>query len=121
MNAIAILALLALEGTDAPSEQRLTMDQVVQMAVASSPALKAARARASGNEEQAKSLRGRLLPSVNLSDEYQRWDSPFNITFPIPPLNPVITARELSTNAFVVSAGQPLLGLLHLSSDLSAL
>jgi outer membrane protein TolC len=121
MNAIAILALLALEGTDAPSEQRLTMDQVVQMAVASSPALKAAHARARGNEEQAKSLRGRLLPSINLSDEYQRWNSPFNITFQIPPLNPVITARELSTNAFVVSAGQPLLGLLHLSSDHSAL
>ena len=106
MNAIAILVLLALEGVDAPSEQRLTMDQVVQMAVASSPALKAARARARGNEEQAKSLRGRLLPSVNLSDEYQRWDSQFNITFPIPPINPVITARELSTNAFVAAASR---------------
>ena len=121
MNAIAVLTLLALEGTDAPGGQRLTMDQVVQMALASSPALKAARARARGNEEQAKSMRGRLLPSVNLSDEWQRWDSKFDITFPIPPLNPSLTARELSTNTFVVSAGQPLLGLLHLSSDHSAL
>ena len=121
MIAIAVLTLLALEGTDAPGGQRLTMDQVVQMALASSPALKAARARARGNEEQAKSMRGRLLPSVNLSDEWQRWDSKFDITFPIPPLNPSLTARELSTNTFVVSAGQPLLGLLHLSSDHSAL
>jgi len=121
MHVLAVLTLLAFESADAPAAQRLTMDQVVQMAVASSPALKAARARASGSEEQAKGLRGRLLPSVNLSDEYQRWDSKFDITFPIPPQYPSLTARELSTNAFVVSAGQPLLGLLHLSSDHSAL
>ena len=70
MNVLALVTLFAFEGADAPAQQRLTMDQVVQMATASSPALKAARARARGNEEQAKSLRGRLLPSVNLSDEY---------------------------------------------------
>ncbi len=121
MNAIAVLALLAFEGGDASAQQRLTMDQVVQLAVASSSALEAARARARGDEEQAKSLRGRLLPSVNLSDEWQRWDSPFNVTFPIPPDYPSLSARDLSTNAFVVAAGQPLLGLLHLSSDHSAL
>ena len=122
MNVIAVLTLLAFEGADAPT-QRLTMDQVVQMAVASSPALKAARARARGNEEQAKSLRGRLLPSLNLSDEYQRWDSRFSPTIDFGPSAPPVTfpARDLSTNAFVVSAGQPLLGLLHLSSDHSAL
>jgi outer membrane protein TolC len=121
MHAFAVLTLIALEGADASAQQRLTMDQVVQMAVASSPALKAARARAHGNEEQAESLRGRLLPSVNLSDEYQRWDSRFVIDFPIPAMPLSIPARELSTNAFVVAAGQPLLGLLHLSSDRSAL
>jgi outer membrane protein len=119
MNALAVIALLAFEAGDAPAAQPLTMDQVVQMALASSPALKGARARARGNEEQAKSLRGRLLPSVNLSDEYQRWDSPFSVS--ISNQLPSIPARELSTNAFVVSAGQPLLGLLHLSSDHSAL
>ncbi len=121
MNVLALVTLLAFEGADAPAQQRLTMDQVVQMAVASSPALKAARARARGNEEQAKSLRGRLLPSVNLSDEYQRWDSRFTVNFPIPSMPLSIPARELSTNAFVVAAGQPLLGLLHLSSDRNAL
>jgi outer membrane protein len=118
MNAMVVLTLLAFETADAPAQQRLTMDEVVQMAVASSPGLKAARARARGNEEQAKSLRGRLLPSVNLSDEYQRWDSRFNVV--IGAFSP-IPARDLSTNAFVVAAGQPLLGLLHLSSDHSAL
>jgi len=121
MIAIAVLTLLAFEAADAPAQQRLTMDQVVQMSVASSPALKAARARARGNEDQAKSLRGRLLPSINLSDEYQRWDSRFTVNFPIPSMPLSIPARDLSTNAFVVAAGQPLLGLLHLSSDHSAL
>jgi outer membrane protein TolC len=123
MNAVAVLTLLAFETADAPAQQRLSMDQVVQMAVASSPALKAARARARGNEEQAKSLRGRLLPSVNLSDEYQRWDSRFYPSLELGPSVPAASflARDLSTNAFVVAAGQPLLGLLHLSSDHSAL
>jgi len=121
MTAIAVLTLLAFESADAPTQQRLTMDQVVQLAVASSPALKAARARARGNEEQAKSLRGRLLPSVNVSDEYQRWDSRFTVDFPIPSMPLSIPARDLSTNTFVVAAGQPLLGLLHVSSDRNAL
>ena len=117
MNALALLTLIAFEAANAPAAQRLTMDQVVQMAVASSPALKAVRARARGNEDQAKSLRGRLLPSVNVSDEYQRWDSRFSPSIG----GNLVPARDLSTNAFVVSAGQPLLGLLHLSSDRSAL
>ncbi len=123
MHAIAMLALLALDAADAPTQQRLTMDEVVQVAVASSPALRAARARARGDEEQAKSLRGRLLPSVNLSDEWQRWDSRFYPSLELGPSAPAVSflARDLSTNTFVVAAGQPLLGLLHLSSDHSAL
>jgi outer membrane protein TolC len=117
MSAIAVLTLLALESADAPA--RLTMDEVVQLAVESSSALKAARARARAGEDQAKSLRGRLLPSVNLSDEWQRWDSKFAIPLPVAPAP--IPARDLTTNAFVAAVGQPLLGLLHLSSDHSAL
>jgi outer membrane protein TolC len=123
MNAFAVLTLLVFEAADAPSVQRLTMDQVVQMAVESSSALKAARARARGNEEQAKSLRGRLLPSVNLSDEWQRWNSRFYPSLDLPPPMPTASflARDLTTNTFVAAAGQPLLGLLHLASDHSAL
>jgi outer membrane protein TolC len=116
MNAFALLTLLVFEAADAPSVQRLTMDQVVEMAVASSSALKAARVRARGNEEQAKGLRGRLLPSVNLSDEWQRWDSKFEASI----MGNSVPVHDLNTNAFVVAAGQPLLGLLHLSSDHSA-
>ena len=123
MNAFVVLALLALQPPEVSAAQRLTMDQVVRMAVESSSALKAARARARGNEEQAKSLRGRLLPSVNLSDEWQRWDSRFFPTLDLPPPASAASflARDLYTNTFVASAGQPLLGLLRLSSDRSAL
>ena len=35
MNVLALVTLLAFEGADAPAQQRLTMDQVVQMATAS--------------------------------------------------------------------------------------
>ena len=80
MHGLAVLTLLAFQTGEVPATQRLTMDKVAQMAVASSPALKAAQARARRNEEQAKSLRGRLFPLVNLSDEYQRWNSPFDET-----------------------------------------
>lgn len=114
MHAFAVLPFLLLQGAE-PTE-RLTMDQAVELAVASSSVLKAARARARAVEDQAKSVRGHLLPTVNISDEWQRWDSPFKIT-----QFGNLVARDLSTNMFVVGAGQPLLGLLHLSSDHSAL
>jgi outer membrane protein len=117
MSLLALLPMLICQAAEAPPAQRLTMDQVVQMAVESSNALRAARARARGGEDQAKSLRGRLLPSVNLSDEWQRWDSRFYPAFP----GVTLMARDLDTNAFVAAVGQPLLGLLHLSSDHRAL
>ncbi len=96
---------------------RVTQDELVERALARSGAAGAARARAAAADAQTKSLRGRLLPQVNLSDELQRWDSPFVI--PIPPPGGS-TARDQTTNTFVAAVGQPLLGLLHLGSDLSA-
>jgi outer membrane protein len=117
MHSLALVTVLLFQSAEEGAVQRLTMDQAVQAAVESSPALRAARARARGNEDQAKSVRGRLLPMVNVSDEWQRWNSEFKIEFPIPPTPIELTARDLSTNAFVVAAGQPLLGLLHLSSS----
>jgi len=124
MVALAVLAFAADPAAQTPHlTQRLTMDEVVRMAVESSSALKAARARARGGEDQAKSLRGRLLPSVNLSDEWQRWDSRFypELKLPGSPQPASFLARDLSTNTFVAALGQPILGLLHLSSDRAAL
>ena len=119
MSIVALLPLLVLQAADVDGEQMLTLDQTVAQAVESSSALKAARARARGSEDQAKSMRGRLLPSVNLSDEWQRWDSRFY--FALPSMPEPLTARDLSTNTFVAAIGQPLLGLLHLTSDQTAL
>jgi outer membrane protein len=93
---------------------------VVRRALDKSPALRVARARADGAQAQANSLRGHLLPGVNVSDEFQHWDSPFTIAFPIPGAPVALVARDQDTNTFVASAGQPLLGLLHLGADLSA-
>lgn len=122
MWAVALLVFETGPAAPAPS-QRLTMEQVVRLAVESSSALKAARARVRGNEDQAKSLRGRLLPSVNVSDEWQRWDSRFypELVLPGAPQPASFLARDLSTNTFVAALGQPILGLLHLSSDRAAL
>lgn len=116
MSWLAIVALLTLQAAETGAAQSLTMEQTVDLAVASSSALKAAQDRARGSEDQAKSVRGRLLPSINVSDELQRWDSQFTI----PVFNNYV-ARDLTTNAFVVGVGQPVLGLLHLTSDQKAL
>lgn len=119
MSVLMLLPLLV--AAEPVATQRLTIDDTVELAIRSSSALAAARARARGNDDQAKSVRGRLLPSINLSDEWQHWDSPFdvsldfgpNVPFSAPPLR----AREQTTNAFVAALDQPLLGLLHLTSD----
>jgi outer membrane protein len=116
MSFLSLIPLLALQAAEVSAAQRLTMDQTVELVVQSSSALEAAQARTRSSEDQAKSVRGRLLPSINLSDELQRWDSTF-----IVPLVGGIPARELTTNSFVAALGQPLLGLLHLTSDRAAL
>lgn len=117
MSFLPLLPLLALQAVEIGGVQHLTMDQTVELAVRSSSALEAAKARARSSEDQAKSVRGRLLPSINLSDELQRWDSSFNL----PPSFGGIVARDITTNSFVAALGQPLLGLLHLTSDRAAL
>jgi outer membrane protein len=123
MQALAALTSFLVLGADLPGGQRLTMEQAVQMAIEASPALAAGRARARGSQAQAKSVRGHLLPVLTVSDELQRWDSPFDPTLTMPPPAPASSfrARDLTTNMLVVAAGQPLLGLLHLSSDHHAL
>jgi len=118
MSLLSLVPLLVLQAADTGGAQSLTIEQTVELAVQSSSALQAAKARARGSEDQANSLRGRLLPSINLSDELQRWDSTFDISIGGPV---ALTAREKTTNAFVAALGQPLLGLLHLTSDEKAL
>jgi outer membrane protein TolC len=120
--ATAAAVLLALSPTVARSQStaRASLDQgeVVRRALANSATARAARARVQSAGDQAKSLRGHLLPSVDLSDEAQAWNAPFSIPFNG---SQSVLAREQTTNAFTAAAAQPLLGLLHLGEDVAAL
>jgi outer membrane protein TolC len=116
------LALLLPEA--ALAQARLTVGEAVTEALRTSAQVKAARARADGAADSARSLRGRMLPSVFLSDEQQHYREPWSVDFALdlpgmPPLS--LPARNVNTNTFVVSARQPVLGLLHLSQDYVAL
>lgn len=111
---------LALLGCLAPfaahAARQLTVDDAVSLALQQNGHVAAARAQADAAEDTAKSVRGHLLPSIHFSDEQQHWDSPFQIQFGPQSL----TARNLNTNLLTVSAGQPLLGLLHITQDYAA-
>jgi len=113
--ASALLAAPALAQNALP--QKLDIDTAVALALAHTPGLGAVRARQEAASDQAKSLRGRLLPTIVVNDEQQHYDGPFNIAF-----GPAsFTARNINTNVFTVAANEPLLGLLHLTQDHAAL
>jgi outer membrane protein TolC len=114
------LFVLFLPALASAEPARLTVDDVVHIALASSPELVSARARATAAEHLRQSAGGRMLPSVVVSDEYQHWDSAFTIAFPGAPMGAGLTAREQDTNTFAVAASQPLLGLLRRSEAYKA-
>jgi outer membrane protein len=95
----------------------VSVEEAVRLAVVHSPALHAVAHRAEAVEDQARSLRGRMLPGIALSDEHQRYSEAFTIAFGPASFN----ARELNANTFVAAAQQPVLGLLHLWQDKAAL
>jgi len=116
--------LLALVLTASPatpdSSRTIDVETAVRLALDRSPGLNAVRFRAEAVEDQARSVRGRMLPSINLQDEDQRYSDKFAIKFDLGiPGAPVasLVARELNTNTFVAAATQPVLGLLHLYQD----
>jgi outer membrane protein len=111
------LALLgALGVVRAAGAEELGIEQVSTLAVQNLAELHAAREHSTAAEEQSKSTRSRLLPSVHVSDEYQYWNAPFVIQFG--PQS--FTARNQNTNTFAVSGRQPLLGLLRGTQDYKA-
>lgn len=114
------LIVLLLPRLAAAAPTRLTVDDVVHMALASSSALGSARARAAAGDHLKQSARGRLLPTLVVTDEYQHWDSPFTIAFPGAQGGAGLTARDADTNTFTVSASQPLVGLLRRSEAYQA-
>jgi outer membrane protein len=109
---LLLLSSLAL----AQQAQTLTIEDAVTEALRVNDQLRASRFRAEGAEDTARSARGRLLPALNASYAYQHYADPFVIQFGGPPL----TARNINTNTLILSADQPVLGLLHRARDLSA-
>jgi outer membrane protein len=102
----------------AEGPQTLTIEDAVNEALRVNDQLHAARYRAEGAEDTARSARGRLLPALSASDTWQHWDGPFSITLGPPGTSPGVVARNINTNTFTVGAQQPVLGLLHRERDL---
>lgn len=114
---LAILGCLAPFAVQAQTGPRqLSVDDAVRIALQQNGNVTAARAQAEAANDTSKSVRGRLLPAVHVSDEQQHWDSPFIIKL----AGPGLVARNVNTNQLVVSGAQPLLGLLHITQDYAA-
>jgi outer membrane protein len=111
------IASLALLGSAQAAPRKLTIDEALKMALENNPRVRAARSRAEAAHNQADSVRGRYLPSINLNDEWQHYNSPFDASFAIGPIAGHLPIRQINTNAFAVSANQPLLGLLEISQN----
>ena len=124
-RAVAALILSAALGRAAPglgAPARLTVEQASEMALRSNPRLAAARARVEAGGERTASSARRLLPGVHVADELQYYDSAFKIAFPAPggTASAELVARKQTTNSFVASVEEPLLGLFRLNNEQEA-
>ncbi len=113
-------------GTSPAPTRVLSVDDALRLALANSPRIQAAQAQSRAANDAANSLRGRMLPGIYVAEEYQRYDEPFAVSYfaagaPAGTPAPSLVVRERDTNTFVVSARQPLVGLLHLQRDHAAL
>jgi outer membrane protein TolC len=111
-------ALAAAPATALAAPRALTIDDAVALAVRANPRLAAARERLRAADETATSVGRRMLPSVHLSEEYQVYNSAFDIVFN--PMAPPVRVRNQITNTFVASADQPVLGLLRADNEYGA-
>jgi outer membrane protein len=114
LRSLATLATILCAAAGAQAAPRaLTIDDAVALALRTNPHLASARARADAGDVNASSATRRMLPSIHVSDELQRWNGPFAIAFG--PQS--FTVRDATTNTFVASADQPLLGLLRANDE----
>jgi outer membrane protein len=115
---LSLLALL-LPVSASAEVRRMTVEDVLKIALSTHPRLAAARSRADGARDLEASARSRMLPTIVVSDEYQHYDSPFAVAFAIPSPVPVppVQARDQDTNTFVAAASQPLVGLFRRAED----
>jgi outer membrane protein len=105
---VAITAALPMKAAWA-EDRTLSVEQVVQIVEENNPRVLQILALARGGRDLEHGARGRLLPSIHLSEEYQHWNGPYAFSG--------LNIRDQNTNNFSVSADQPLLGLIHLSHE----
>lgn len=111
----------------------LTVDDAINLALSKQKGnvrQRAAREQAAAASDNAKSARSRMLFTLHASEEWQYFDCPYAISFAtltaacqndLPASDtPPLIEREQKTNTFVVSATQPLLGLLRLHASYKA-
>jgi outer membrane protein len=91
----------------------LTVEQAVDLALRANPRLAAARDRIEASSERATSTSRRMLPAIRVFDELQRYNGVFAVTFGADQL----VARQQTTNSFVASVEEPLIGLLRENSE----
>ena len=102
--------------------QTLTVEDAVRRALELSPSLRALKERREAAGDQARAVRGQLLPGLAAQEQFQHYGGPFSVALSIPgfPVTPSLPERDQNTNTFVVAARQPVLGLLRLSQDYAA-
>lgn len=120
------LALL-FHGPQARAQVRaLSLEEATQQALRANADVLAGRARADAGEHAASSLGRRMLPSVRVADEFQRYDKAFAVSFPsgMPMMpgapSPGFVVRDRETNTFSASVDQPVLGLIRLNQERAA-
>jgi outer membrane protein len=115
----ATIVLAALDPTVAraePSVRRITVEEAVDLAMASNSRLLARQANVRVARELEDSATARMLPSVHVFDELQYYNSDFEIPFG----GEKFSVRRQGINTLAVSADQPIIGLFHLSHEQAA-
>jgi outer membrane protein TolC len=108
-----LIALLAGDPSPAAPSRTLTLEDAEQILLRDNAQVLATGARARGTHDTASSVTARMLPSLHLSEEYQHYNDKFAIAFG----GQSFVARLQDTNTLVLSADQPLIGLLRLNQD----
>jgi outer membrane protein len=116
LRALACSAILATAPAAYGAARVIGLDEALQIAAAQSPERTAAQRRAEAGRASAHGAISRMLPRLSVSEEYQRYESPFLVSFG----GLSFKARERGTNTVTVAASQPLLGLIRLNADRAA-
>src|SRR5262249_48647992 len=94
VSLFVLLFLLAAPSLSrAEAVRRLSVEEAEKLALETNPTVVSASAHSRAVEYLARSALSRMLPVISLSDEYQHWNSEFQLSFPLGPMPATFTAR----------------------------